>query len=264
MAPAVVIVVGLLLWQVIHSLFNLPSYHSAVAARGRRRSLHLPRADRAARRLDAGHDHARLLPSGYSFGAILGIGIGTSRALYNAFNPLMIAFNTVPKVAIVPILVVWFGTGAVPAVMTAVLSSFVPVAINLATGLATIEPEMRDVLRAVGARPRDILFKVGLPHSAPYFFAALKISIALAFVGTVISETIASDWGIGYLMISASSRFQVPLVFAGLFVVSIMGISFYAIFATLESYLTGWTAQGARGDASPVVSAQPVHSGAHT
>ena len=102
---------------------------------------------------------------------------------------------------------------------------------------------MRDVLRAVGARPRDILLKVGLPHSAPYFFAALKISIALAFVGTVISETIASDWGIGYLMISASSRFQVALVFAGLFVVSIMGISFYAIFATLESYLTGWTAR---------------------
>jgi NitT/TauT family transport system permease protein len=155
----------------------------------------------------------------------------------------MIAFNTVPKVAIVPILVVWFGTGMVPAVMTAVLSSFVPMAINLATGLATIEPEMRDVLRAVGARPRDILLKVGLPHSAPYFFAALKISIALAFVGTVISETIASDWGIGYLMISASSRFQVPLVFAGLFVVSVMGISFYAVFAALEAHLTGWTAR---------------------
>ena len=242
MAPAVVIVVGLLLWQAIHSLFHLPSFilPSPLEVADALYTFRGPIA------LHAGSTLVTTMLGfciGVSFGAILGIGIGTSRVLYNAFNPLMIAFNTVPKVAIVPILVVWFGTGAVPAVMTAVLSSFVPVAINLATGLATIEPEMRDVLRAVGARPRDILLKVGLPHSAPYFFAALKISIALAFVGTVISETIASDWGIGYLMISASSRFQVPLVFAGLFVVSIMGISFYAIFATLEAHLTSWTAR---------------------
>jgi NitT/TauT family transport system permease protein len=242
MAPAVVIVAGLLLWQAIHSLFHLPSFILPSP-------LQVADALYTYRGPIALHAASTLITTvlgfciGVSFGALLGIGIGTSRVLYNAFNPLMIAFNTVPKVAIVPILVVWFGTGAVPAVMTAVLSSFVPVAINLATGLATIEPEMRDVLRAVGARPRDILLKVGLPHSAPYFFAALKISIALAFVGTVISETIASDWGIGYLMISASSRLQVPLVFAGLFVVSIMGISFYAIFATLEAYLTSWTAR---------------------
>jgi len=242
MAPAVVVIVVLILWQVIHGLFNLPSYilPSPFEVAEALYNFRGPIALHAASTLTT---TMLGFAVGVTFGATIGVGIGTSRTLYNAFNPLMIAFNTVPKVAIVPILVVWFGTGAVPAVMTAVLSSFVPVAINLATGLATIEPEMRDVLRAVGARPRDILFKVGLPHSAPYFFAALKISIALAFVGTVISETIASDWGIGYLMISASSRFQVPLVFAGLFVVSVMGISFYAIFATLESYLTGWTAR---------------------
>ncbi len=241
-APVVVVVLALLLWQVLHTLLGLPSYVLPSP-------LEVAEALFKYRGAIALHAAATLTTTvlgfvmGVTLGVVLGVGIGTSRVLYNAFNPLMIAFNTVPKVAIVPILVVWFGTGMVPAVMTAVLSSFVPVAINLATGLATIEPEMRDVLRAVGARPRDILFKVGLPHSAPYFFAALKISIALAFVGTVISETIASDWGIGYLMISASSRFQVPLVFAGLFVVSVMGISFYAIFATLEAYLTGWTAR---------------------
>jgi NitT/TauT family transport system permease protein len=241
-APAVVIVVALVLWQAVHSLFNLPSYilPSPFEVAEALYTFRGPIALHAATTLTT---TVLGFAMGVLFGGLLGIGIGTSRALYNAFNPLMIAFNTVPKVAIVPILVVWFGTGAVPAVLTAFLASFVPVAINLATGLATVEPEMRDVLRAVGARPRDLLFKVGLPHSAPYFFAALKISIALAFVGTVISETIASDWGIGYLMISASSRFQIPLVFAGLFVVSMMGISFYAIFAALEAYLTGWTAR---------------------
>ena len=242
LAPAVVVVTVLILWQAVHAIFSVPSYilPSPLEVADALYKFRGPISLHAASTLTT---TVFGFAMGVTFGTILGIGIGTSRTLYNALNPLMIAFNTVPKVAIVPILVVWFGTGGVPAVLTAVLSSFVPIAINLATGLATIEPEMRDVLRAVGARPRDILFKVGLPHSAPYFFAALKISIALAFVGTVISETIASDWGIGYLMISASSRFQTPLVFAGLFVVSIMGISFYAIFATIESYLTGWTAR---------------------
>lgn len=241
-APAIVVVIVLILWQAVHWLFNLPSYILPSPAEVAQ-ALYQYRGPISL------HAAATLTTTvlgfgmGVLFGGLIGIGIGISRVLYNALNPLMIAFNTVPKVAIVPILVVWFGTGWIPAVLTAFLASFVPIAINLATGLATIEPEMRDVLRAVGARPRDILFKVGLPHSAPYFFAALKISIALAFVGTVISETIASDWGIGYLMISASSRFQVPLVFAGLFVVSMMGISFYAIFAALEAYLTGWTAR---------------------
>jgi NitT/TauT family transport system permease protein len=239
-APAVVLAIVLFLWQMVHMLFNVPSYILPSPAEVAE-ALYQFRGPIA---LHAAATLTTMLLGfiiGITFGAILGIVIGSSRVFYNAFFPLMIAFNTVPKVAIVPILVVWFGTGAVPAVITATLSSFVPIVINLATGLATIEPEMRDVLRAVGARPRDIIFKVGLPHSAPYFFAALKVSIALAFVGTVISETIASDWGIGYLMISASSRLQVQLVFAGLFVVAVMGISFYAIFATVETYCTSWT-----------------------
>ncbi len=86
--------------------------------------------------------------------------------------------------------------------------------VNVATGLATLEPEFRDVLRSLGARRLDILLKVGLPRSMPYFFASLKVAVRLAFVGSVISETIAGNRGIDYLMLSASSSFRVPLVFA--------------------------------------------------
>jgi NitT/TauT family transport system permease protein len=128
----------------------------------------------------------------------------------------------------------------VPAVLTAFLISFFPIVVNVATGLATLEPELRDVLRSLGARPRDILLKVGLPRSMPYFFASLKVAVTLAFVGSVISETIAGNRGIGYLMLSASSSFRVPLVFAGLIVVAIMGVGMYAVFALLERRFTGW------------------------
>jgi NitT/TauT family transport system permease protein len=175
-----------------------------------------------------------------AFGLALGVLIGASALMYAALYPLLIGFNSIPKVAIVPILVIWFGIGAVPAVLTAFLISFFPIVVNVATGLATLEPELRDVLRSLGARQRDILLKVGLPRSMPYFFASLKVAVTLAFVGSVISETIAGNRGIGYLMLSASSSFRVPLVFAGLIVVAIMHVGMYAVFAMLERRFTGW------------------------
>ena len=174
------------------------------------------------------------------FGLALGVLIGASALMYAALYPLLIGFNSIPKVAIVPILVIWFGIGAVPAVLTAFLISFFPIVVNVATGLATLEPELKDVLRSLGARPRDILLKVGLPRAMPYFFASLKVAVTLAFVGSVISETIAGNRGIGYLMLSASSSFRVPLVFAGLIVVAIMGVGMYAVFAVLERRFAGW------------------------
>ena len=173
-------------------------------------------------------------------GMLLGIAIGASRVVYSGLYPLLIAFNSIPKVAIVPVLVIWFGIGEIPAIITAFMLAFFPILVNVATGLATIEPELEDVLRSLGARKSDILLKIGIPGTLPYFFASLKIAITLALVGSVVSETIASNSGIGFLMISASSRFDVALVFAGLVVVALMGVGIYAIFAHLERRFTGW------------------------
>ena len=181
------------------------------------------------------------------FGLALGVVAGGSRLAYAAMQPLLIGFNAIPKVAIVPILVVWFGIGAVPAILTAFLISFFPIVVNVATGIATVEPEMRDLMRSLGARPLDVLLKVGLPRAMPYFFASLKVAVTLAFVGSVISETIAGNRGIGYLMLQASSSFRIPLVFAGLIVVAAMGIVMYGVFAYAERRLTGWAFRGQAG-----------------
>ena len=174
------------------------------------------------------------------FGVALGLITGASALVYSAIYPMLVGFNSIPKVAIVPVLVVWFGIGTVPAVITAFLISFFPIAVNVATGLATLEPELEDVLRSLGARKTDILIKVGLPRSMPYFFASLKVAITLAFVGSVISETVASNEGIGYLMLQASSRFEIPLVFAGLMVIAVMGVAMYIVFALIERRFTRW------------------------
>lgn len=177
---------------------------------------------------------------GIVFGGVIGIAIGSSSLAYAGLYPLLIGINSVPKAAVVPILVLWIGTGQPPAIATAFLLSFFPIAVNIATGLATVEPELEDVLRSLGASRLDILRKVGIPRTMPYFFASLKVAITLAFVGAVLSETIASNDGIGYLMMQAASQFRVPLMFAGLMVIAAMGIATYLVFVGLERRLTRW------------------------
>jgi NitT/TauT family transport system permease protein len=188
-------------------------------------------------------------------GVILGCAIGGSTLIYAAIYPMLIGFNAVPKVAVVPVLVIWFGIGTVPAVITAFLLSFFPIVVNVATGIATVEPELRDVLRALGAGPIDIIVKIGLPRAMPYFFASLKIAVSVAFVGSILAETIAANTGIGHLMVVASSRFDVPLVFAALLVTSAMGVAMYLIAAYVESRMTGWTM---RPDAGSLAASAPA------
>jgi len=181
---------------------------------------------------------------GFAFGIVIGILlgmlIGSSRLAYDVAYPLLVGFASIPKVAVVPIFVLWFGAGTVPAILTAMIMSIFPIVVNVATGLATTEPELEDVMRALRASKLDILWNVGLPRTMPYFFASLKVAVTLAFVGTVISETVASNRGIGNVMMIASSNFDVPLVFAGLFILAVMGVTLYAIFSFIESRITGW------------------------
>jgi NitT/TauT family transport system permease protein len=177
-------------------------------------------------------------------GLALGVFIGWNKTIYGALYPVMIAFNAVPKVAVVPVLILWFGIGTVPAVITAFLISFFPIVVNVATGIATTEPELRDVLRALGASKLDIMTKVGIPRSMPYFFGSLKIAITLAFVGSVVSETVGSNSGLGFLMLTAQAAFKVELVFAALVVLAVLGVVLYAITAWVEQRMTGWAFRG--------------------
>lgn len=175
-----------------------------------------------------------------AFGIALGLLFGASRFFYAGFYPLLVGFNTIPKVAVVPILVIWFGVGWLPAVLTAFMISFFPIVVNVATGLATIEPETEDVLKALGASKLQIMTKVGIPRSLPYFFGSLKVAITLAYIGSVIAEYNASRYGIGNLMARASADFNVPLLFASLIALAILGVAMYMATVWLENRMTGW------------------------
>lgn len=177
---------------------------------------------------------------GIILGVLLGMLIGSSKLAYDVAYPMLVGFSSIPKVALVPILVLWFGAGTVPAILTAMVMCVFPIVVNVATGLAATEPELQDVMRTLKATKTEILWNIGLPRTMPYFFASLKIAATLAFVGTVIAETVASNRGIGNLMMIASSSFDVPLVFAGLFILAGMGIALYIIFSMIEARVTGW------------------------
>jgi NitT/TauT family transport system permease protein len=180
------------------------------------------------------------------FGILLGILLGASRIANAGTQPLLVGFNAIPKVAVVPILILWFGVGWIPPVLTAFLISFFPIVVNVATGLSTIEPELEDVMKALGARKWDIMVKIGIPRSLPYLFAALKVAITLAYVGSVIAESNASRYGIGNLITRASADFNVPLVFAALIALAILGVIIFAATVELERRTTGWAHRSQR------------------
>ncbi len=177
---------------------------------------------------------------GVGLGVMLGALIGSSKVAYDTAYPLLVGFSSIPKVAVVPIFVLWFGSGTVPAVLTALSICFFPIVVNIATGLATTEPELEDVLKALGASKREILWNVGLPRTMPFFFASLKVAVSYAFVGAVLAETVASNRGIGNVMMTASSNFNVPLVFACLLILAALGVLLYVIFSLIEGRVTGW------------------------
>jgi NitT/TauT family transport system permease protein len=173
-------------------------------------------------------------------GVVLGFLIGYSKLAYMTLYPLLVAFNTIPKAAIVPLLALWLGANAQPAILTAFLLAFFPIAVNVALGLDTVEPEMKDVLQSLGASQVETFQKVGLPHTLPYIFASLKIAASFAFIGAVISESVASNAGLGYLIVQATSSFDIPLAFAALLVLALLGVILYAAFVFVEKKVIYW------------------------
>ena len=241
--PWLVVVALFLIWEAAVRLFNVPPF---ILPRPTAffEALWIWRAEIAVHSAQTFFTTVAGFGIAMVAGMALGVAIGSSAWLYRGVYSLLIGFNTIPKVALVPILVMWFGIGSVPAILTAFLISFFPIVVNVATGIATVEPELQDVLRALGARKRDIIWRIGIPRSLPYYFASLKIAITFAFVGSIVSENVAANSGIGHLMTVASSRFEVPLAFAALFVIALMGVLMYVLTAMVEKRLTSWSVRG--------------------
>ena len=181
-------------------------------------------------------------------GYALAVGIGiplaiaiTSSERFDRFvMPQMLFFQVVPKVAIAPLFLVWFGVGALPKVLVAFLISFFPIVIDAAVGLRSMSGEMRDLARSMGASRLQVFAQFRLPTSLPYLFSGLKVAATLAVAGAVVGEFVGADKGLGYLLLVTNSNLETALMFATLFALTFIGLAFFYAVEFLEALLIPW------------------------
>ena len=175
-------------------------------------------------------------------GVLLGMVMGLSRTSRDALYPLLVGFNAIPKATVVPVIALFLvGLDDLNTVLIAFLISFFPIAVSVSIGLSTLEPEYRDILRALGASKTTIFLKIALPKTLPEFFGALKIAVTLAFIGTNLMEIVEPHGkGLGHLFDSGKINADYPLMFAVLIALAFLGIVLYYIVVALEQIFAGW------------------------
>tara|TARA_B100001057_G_scaffold495201_1_gene593648 strand:+ start:965 stop:1720 length:756 start_codon:yes stop_codon:yes gene_type:complete len=175
-------------------------------------------------------------------GVALGMVMGFSKTMRDALYPLLVGFNAIPKATVVPIIALIFvGQHDLNTVLIAFMISFFPIAVSVSIGLSTLEPEYRDILRALGASKTMIFWKIALPKTLPEFFGALKVAVTLAFIGTNLMEIVSPHGrGLGALFDSGKTNADYPLMFAVLIALALLGIVLYYVVLALEKIFAGW------------------------
>jgi NitT/TauT family transport system permease protein len=170
----------------------------------------------------------------------LAIGITSSDRFDRFITPQLLFFQVVPKVAIAPLFLVWFGVGTTPKVLVAFLISFFPIVIDAAVGLRSMSSEMRDLARSMGASRWQVFAQFRLPTSLPYLFSGLKVAATLAVAGAVVGEFVGADKGLGYLLLVTNSNMETALMFATIVALTIVGLVFFYAVEFLEKLLIPW------------------------
>jgi NitT/TauT family transport system permease protein len=173
-------------------------------------------------------------------GILVAILITYSRLVRLGFYPVIVVSQVIPKIAIAPLFIVWFGTGTLSSLMLAFLIAFFPMTINAAMGFESIDEDIHKMARTFMGSPWQIFWKIRLPNALPYIFGGMKISITLAIIGVIVSEFVASQEGIGYLIKLSSGLLDTPLMMAAITVLSISGLLLYGIIAIAEDRAVYW------------------------
>lgn len=237
--PTAVIVALLLLWEAVARIFAIPTYilppPSAIAV-----VMH----DRIDLLLVHGWVSTAEVLLGFFLSILVGIPLALATFLWPAFArsvyPLLVSSQAVPKMAVAPLFIVWFGFGLMPKVLIAFLIAFFPIVINTVVGLAAIEPEKIHLARSMGLTASATFFKVRLPGALPSIFGGLKIAITLAVVGAVVGEFVGGDSGLGYLLMAANGSMDTAFLFAGLVGLTLIGVVLFLMIEIAERLAIPW------------------------
>jgi NitT/TauT family transport system permease protein len=239
LAPFAGIVAFLAVWQVGVTVYKVPAYLLPSPSQiSRTFAAELPKL------LYHSWVTAYEMLLGYGLAVAVAIPLAiaiTSSPRFDSFvMPQMLFFQVVPKVAIAPLFLVWFGVGTTPKVLVAFLISFFPIVIDAAVGLRSMPAEMRDLARSMGASRLQVFTRFRLPTSLPYLFSGLKVAATLAVAGAVVGEFVGADKGLGYLLLVTNSNMETALMFATIAALTAIGLVFFYAVECLESLLIPW------------------------
>ena len=201
------------------------------------------------------HTLATLLEIVVGFGLSLACGvalaaaIGLSRTLERAIYPFVIASQTIPIIVIAPMLLIWIGYGFAPKVIVVALISFFPIVVNMVDGLKSVDRDMVNLMRTLGASRWQIFFKVQVPTSLPYLFSGVRVAVAVSVIGAVIGEWVGSSEGLGYLMLRSKPQFLTERVFAAIVILSALGVGLFGSVGIVERLAIPWW-RASRGQGS--------------
>ena len=173
-------------------------------------------------------------------GVVLGAAIAWSAGMSRALTPFLVFVNTLPKVAIAPLFLMWMGYGIVPNILIGALIGFFPVVINTAVGLTQIDADLIDLGRVFNAPKWKVFLKIRVPNAYPYILSALKVTATAAVVGAIVGEFVASQRGLGYVIITTQSSMNTPVAFAALVWISLLGLLLFGFVALLSRLLVPW------------------------
>jgi NitT/TauT family transport system permease protein len=181
---------------------------------------------------------------GVGCGILLGIIFGRYEVLYRMVEPFVIAAYGIPRVALAPLFILWFGLGILAKIVISAVLVFFIIFMNTVTGIRNVDPQLLEVVSVMGASGRQKMWKVILPAAAPFIITSMRVCVPLAMIGAIVGEFISTNRGIGYLLTEASGAFETGMLFAGIFILlAVVMVMNFAI-NLLESKLTRWRPQG--------------------
>jgi NitT/TauT family transport system permease protein len=175
-----------------------------------------------------------------AIGVALALSFAVSRFIEAIVYPQIVFLQIIPKIAIAPLFMIWFGYGLTSKVLVVFLLSFFPVVVSAVQAFRSVDPDIIDLARITGAGPIRMFWKVQVPHALPTLFTGFKVAAALAATAAVVAEFVSSDRGLGYLLVDYTNRFDTPGVFAAILVLSFMGLALYGAVELLERVSIPW------------------------
>ena len=229
----------LLFWEVAVRVFGLPEYILPAPSR-----IFSAAAERWRSLLDASMFTVQPMVLGFVLAVVLGVaialGIAFSDAARQIAYPLLVFLQIVPKIAIAPLFIIWFGFGFTPKVLLVFLLSFFPIVVSSIAGFKSADRDVMDFARTTGAGGLRLFVKISLPQALPHIFTGLKVGAALAATAAVVAEFVASDKGLGYLLLQYNGQLDTPMVFATIVILSLIGLAVYYVVEIVERIAIPW------------------------